>query len=78
MLTSKGAKITDMADETDNLVPEHLRAIRAELGDLKTDMGEVRERLGLLEGQYAAVSRRLDRIAGDIEHIKRRLDLVEV
>ena len=62
---------------SENLVLEHLRAIRADLSEVKTDLVEVKERLGLIEAQYASLSRRLDRQGGDIEHIKRRLDIVE-
>ena len=61
---------------SDNLVLEHLRAIRGDLAGLKADMIEVKERLGLLEAQYSSISRRTDRISGDIELIKRRLDIV--
>jgi hypothetical protein len=66
-----------MSDGIDNLVVEHLRAIRIDLGEIKADVVEMRERLGTLEANYANISRRMDRVAGDIEQIKRRLDLVE-
>lgn len=62
---------------TDNIVLEHLRPIRGDLGGIKADLVEVKERLGLLESQYASLSRRVDRMGGDIEQIKRRLNLVE-
>lgn len=62
---------------SDNLVLEHLRAIRGDIAEIKTAVGEVKERLGLLESQYASLSRRVDRVGGDIEHIKRRLDIAE-
>jgi predicted nuclease with TOPRIM domain len=61
---------------SDNLVLDLLRAIRADIAELKTDGVEINERLGLLEGQTASLSRRIDRLAGDAEHIKRRLDIV--
>lgn len=66
-----------MTGDTDNLVLEHLRAIRGDLGELKTDMVEVKTRLGHLEGLYASLSARVDRLAGDVSHVKKRLDLVE-
>lgn len=62
---------------SDNLVLELLRAIRADIADLKHDTTEVKERIGFLEGGYASLSRRVDRIAGDVEQIKRRLGLIE-
>ena len=52
-----------MDDKTDNLVLEHLRAIRTDLGEVKTDLREVKTRLGLL--------------LSDIEQIRKRLNLVE-
>lgn len=64
-----------MAD-TDGIVLEHLRAIRAELGELRTDTVEIRERVGSLKQQYSTLSSRVDRMAGDIAQIKKRLDLV--
>ena len=62
---------------SDHLVLEHLRAIRGDIAEIKTDMREVKERLGILEAQYASLSRRVDRLGGDVEQIRRRLDLVE-
>lgn len=63
---------------SDDLVLVMLRAIRGDIGEIKTDIGEIKERLGILETQYASVSRRLDRVGGDVERIKIRLDLVDV
>lgn len=61
---------------SDNLVLELLRAIRGDIGEIKTDIVEIKERLGLLEGLYGSLSRRVDRLGGDVELIKKRLDLV--
>jgi hypothetical protein len=73
-----------VSDQPDNLVLEHLRIIRAGMGEvgrkideLKVDVIEVKERLGFIEAQYASISRRVDRMGGDVELIKRRLELVE-
>jgi hypothetical protein len=73
-----------MADETDNLVLELLRAIRGDLADIKTDMHEFKERLGPVENQmaghyalYATLSSRLDRIVDDVKLIKHRLELID-
>ncbi|MEJ0047808.1 MAG: hypothetical protein WDN04_18085 [Rhodospirillales bacterium] len=60
---------------SENLVPEMLRAIRADITELKTTGSEIKERLGLLEMQYSSVSRRVDRIGRDVERIKARLEL---
>jgi predicted nucleic acid-binding Zn-ribbon protein len=69
--------LSAMSEERGDLILEHLRPIRSEIGDLKTSMVEVKERLGFLEAQYASISRRVDRIDGRLERIERRLDLVE-
>jgi hypothetical protein len=63
--------------EAENIVLEHLRAIRADVADIKAAMLEVKERLGIIEQQYASLSVRLDRTGADIERVKRRLDLTE-
>ncbi len=62
---------------TDNLILEHLRAIRASVDRLSEDMQEVKKRLGILEHQYASLSTRLDRVDERISRIEKRLDLVE-
>lgn len=62
---------------SDNLVLEHLRAIRATARGLRGDMREVKERLGTLEASYASVSRRLDRLDERVGRIETRLGLVE-
>lgn len=73
-----------MADQTDNLVLELLRAIRGAIAEIKTYMHEFRERLGLVENQmaghyalYATLSSRLDRIVDDVKLIKHRLELID-
>lgn len=70
--------------EPDNLVLEHLRLIRSEISDLKSEGRETRQRVAHLEhqisgiyGQYASVSERLDRIMNTLERINRRLDIAE-
>ena len=75
-----------MAD-ADNLVLEQLRAIRAELGEIRSDVRETRTRLGFLIdlcvglsglhrsffGLYVKLSEQLDVVVTDIQLIKRRL-----
>ena len=60
---------------TDNIILEHLRAIRTNVDRLVDDMHEVKQRLGFLENQYASLSNRLDRMDLRIERIERRLEL---
>ena len=73
-----------MADETANLILEHLRVIRAKQDDMAADLGELKQGMALLEGQsahlfgqHAILSNRVDRIDARLERIERRLDLVD-
>ncbi|MDH6269652.1 chromosome segregation ATPase [Rhizobium sp. SG_E_25_P2] len=74
-----------MSSSTDNLVLEHLRAIRGKVERLADDMSEVKTRIGLLEyqvggltAQNAGLSGRLDRLDERLGRIEKRLDLVDV
>jgi len=63
--------------EIEDLVLEHLRAIRATQDRHSDDLREIKGRLGILEQQYASVSNRIDRIDERIFRIEKRLELVE-
>ena len=79
-----------MAD-IENIVLEHLKAIRAEIHEMRRDQQETRTRVSILEQQGASVLReianlyeqgaanslRLDRIADAIVRIEKRLELVD-
>jgi hypothetical protein len=45
-----------MADDPTNLVLEYLRAIRAKLDDMASDITGLKQRMGLLEGKIAHLS----------------------
>jgi archaellum component FlaC len=62
--------------DTDNIVLEHLRAIRTTVDRISEDMQEVKSRLGILEHQYASLSSRIDRIDERVFRIEKRLSLV--
>jgi tetrahydromethanopterin S-methyltransferase subunit G len=73
-----------MSTESDNLVLEHLRHIRARVDGLADDMKIVVSRLGVIEGHVAnfhvseAVQNvELDRIKLRLDRVERRLDLVD-
>ena len=66
-----------MSDATSNLVLEHLRAIRAELHEMREEQREQRIRLGSIERGIAEMSLRLDRMHDRIDRIERRLGLIE-
>jgi uncharacterized coiled-coil protein SlyX len=77
--------------ETENLVLEHLRAIRADVAALREEVGDVKRRLGNLELQsarsgeqiahlqvmLAEQSVRADRVDAKLGRIERRLDLAD-
>jgi phage shock protein A len=70
--------------ESDNLVLEHLRHIRARVDQIADDMDEVKSRLVSLERTQAGLFAdkadthdRYDRLARRIERIERRLELTE-
>ena len=80
-----------MTDNIENLILEHLRAIRADVAETKADVREVKHRLTSLEGAVAGLRRdeahlygdvvdqhaRYDRLVERVERIERRLDLRE-
>jgi len=80
-----------MVDDPNNLVLEHLRAIRAEFGGFRVDIHDVKGRLTALEvsvanlrtemanlhGDFAGQSGRIDRVENRLERIERRLGLLD-
>ena len=81
---------TTMTESVENLILEHLKALRDEFSAFKADTGEVKlrltsleERTSLLErsvanlhGDIALLHSRLDRMDGRMERIERRLEFV--
>ena len=78
-----------MADNVENLIIEHLRAIRADISVIREDTREVKQRLTSLELSVSGLKRdnaqlygdlaehhvRYDRLAERIVRIERRLDI---
>jgi len=71
-----------MANETENLVLDHLRHIRKAVDEVRLDMIDVKARISGVEGtlghvmtQLAVVSGRVDRIEERLGRVERRLDL---
>lgn len=78
-----------MSDNVENLMLEHLKAIRADISSIKADLKENTSRLGRVELAIAGLRRdmahydegsaeqslRMDRIVDRIERIEKRLDL---
>lgn len=46
-----------MGDNIENLILEHLRAIRADIGGIKEDVCEIKQRLTSLEAVVAGLQR---------------------
>jgi septal ring factor EnvC (AmiA/AmiB activator) len=78
-----------VTDNINNLLLEHLKAIRADVASLKADLKEAIVRMGRVEVSLSGLRRdmahadeglaeqsvRIDRISERIERIERRLDL---
>lgn len=75
-----------MSANIDNLILEHLRALRNDLRDFKTeamaDLAMIKLRLTSLESQVASIHAdmalihgRIDRVDAHIDRIERRLEL---
>lgn len=76
-----------MSEQTDNLVLEMLRSMRASMARIEDDVRELKQRLSTVEqhisqmmasemSHYASVAARLDRVTDRIERIERRLEIV--
>ena len=72
-----------MTEETENLVLEHLRRIRASQERMELEISDLKSRVSaieLIQGQILALlgglSQRMDRFDERLSRIERRLDLV--
>ncbi|NJL09164.1 MAG: hypothetical protein HC900_13695 [Methylacidiphilales bacterium] len=63
--------------ETDNLVLQHLRAIREQLDTLNQRQIETVQRMDALEVQVANLSVRSDHIDARLDRVEKRLGLIE-
>jgi septal ring factor EnvC (AmiA/AmiB activator) len=78
-----------VTEQIENLIVEHLRVIRADIGVVKDDVREIKSRLTSLEAAVAGLRRdsaqlfgdvvdthaRYDRLVERVERLERRLDL---
>jgi hypothetical protein len=69
--------IGGMADETNNLVLEHLRAIRSDISEMKLKLDELSGCYSGLLKIAASQGDSLLRLDRRVERIEKRLDLVE-
>jgi hypothetical protein len=63
--------------EPDNIVLQHLRAIRETLDNQTDRLLEITQPLGNLEVSVANISVRVDRIDARLDRVERRLGLIE-
>lgn len=73
-----------MTEKTENLVLEHLRAIRADIGDLKTSVRSVRDEIiglrnqfHIMQGDTLRQEQSIAAINVDLDRIKSRLSLTD-
>lgn len=66
-----------MSNEPDNLVLEILRAIRADIADLKTETASNSVQIAAMGQQLAGLTAAVYGSKSDIEDIKRRLGRIE-
>lgn len=78
-----------VTENIENLVLEHLRAMRGDMALMRDDIREIKKRLGGLENMVSSIKRdiadlygetsaqntRYDRLTDRIERIERRLDI---
>ncbi len=55
-----------MTENVENLILEHLRAIRTDLGGMKDDVREIKQRLTSLESAVAGLRRDNANLYGDM------------
>ncbi|MDX2238801.1 MAG: hypothetical protein NW203_14655 [Hyphomonadaceae bacterium] len=73
-----------MSDDTANLVLEHLRAIRADLSEVRSGVARLDVRMGTIETHPAGFqlsevrqNSELDQLRARLDRIEKRLELVE-
>jgi septal ring factor EnvC (AmiA/AmiB activator) len=83
-MKSPEKELPSMADEPRDLVLDHLRAIRAEIGAVREDRRETKARQASVEDMFSflvsAITRvlhSLDRVADRVERIENRLGLTD-
>jgi hypothetical protein len=70
--------------DTDNIILEHLRALRADSADVKSDLREVKARLASIEsyiatlhGDQARTGIKVDDLVTRVERLEKRTGLIE-
>ena len=63
--------------ETDNIVLEHLRAIRGDISAIKSDMRGLKVEMTSMRHSMASMTTLIDHHHGEIAEIKVRIDRIE-
>lgn len=71
------ATLRDMAEEPENIVLEHLRAIRADTAALRHDVREIKKTQAAMLQVLASHETRLQHVEDRLERIEQRLGLVD-
>lgn len=63
-----------MTEHIENLIIEHSRILRSDVGNIRQDMAEVRMRLTSIEERLTLVEKGIANVHGDLAIVQTRLD----
>ncbi len=66
-----------MTEHTENLVLEHLRAIRGDIAEIKGDLHFLRQRVGALEQHMATLITMIPTYNDELEKLRKRVSRIE-
>ncbi|NEV62252.1 hypothetical protein [Thiorhodococcus minor] len=66
-----------MTDDTTNLVLEHLRAIRSDIGEMKQRLGSVEIQLSAMGQQIGALTTAVYSSRSGMDDLRRRVERIE-
>ncbi len=66
-----------MTEQVENLILEHLKAMRADIAEIRRDLAELKERMTRLERHVADALKRLAHVEGDVLGQNARFDRLE-
>lgn len=66
-----------MTEQTENLVLEHLRSIRTDISDLKSNTRDIKARLASIESYIATLHADSTRGALSLDDLQRRIERIE-
>ena len=66
-----------MTDNIENLILEHLRALRADVSTIKTDVRDLKLRMSSMENYMASFHLEIARHASKFDDVDARMDRIE-